>query len=297
MDISSSPPAPGSTTPGDLYVDLQTRTLWLGVDAAVDPAESVLISDIVGILEEIDDALIEAKAYTDTQVALRAPLVHTHTAAQITNFNAAVTSVVAGIPGFNWVPGMILMWSGSLAEIGVGNLAGWVLCDGSSGSPDLRDRFIIGAGNKPVGNKNTAVNFNTSDDGAHIHVNQGTALTIAQLAPHTHPVSGSCSGNTGLESATHTHSQYTATAMVVEGGNGGTGMASAFGGFGTQTGGQSANHFHAFSGSVSGTAASVGSGSTHTHAMESGGTHHHAITPAQIRETVPYYALAFIYKL
>lgn len=38
--------------------------------------------------------------------------------------------------------GGIIMWSGSIVSIP----AGWALCDGSSGTPDLRDRFVIGAG-------------------------------------------------------------------------------------------------------------------------------------------------------
>jgi hypothetical protein len=38
--------------------------------------------------------------------------------------------------------GLISMWSGSIASIPLG----WALCDGSSGTPDLRDRFVIGAG-------------------------------------------------------------------------------------------------------------------------------------------------------
>lgn len=39
--------------------------------------------------------------------------------------------------------GVILLWSGSTGSIP----AGWVLCNGANGTPDLRDRFIIGAGN------------------------------------------------------------------------------------------------------------------------------------------------------
>ena len=39
--------------------------------------------------------------------------------------------------------GGIIMWSGSIASIPTG----WALCNGSSGTPDLRDRFIVGAGN------------------------------------------------------------------------------------------------------------------------------------------------------
>jgi hypothetical protein len=39
--------------------------------------------------------------------------------------------------------GSILLWSGSTGSVP----AGWLLCDGTNGTPDLRDRFIIGAGN------------------------------------------------------------------------------------------------------------------------------------------------------
>ena len=38
--------------------------------------------------------------------------------------------------------GMIMMFTGSSGSIPIG----WVICDGSNGSPDLRDKFVIGAG-------------------------------------------------------------------------------------------------------------------------------------------------------
>lgn len=38
--------------------------------------------------------------------------------------------------------GIIVMWSGSIGSIP----SGWRLCDGTGGTPDLRDRFIVGAG-------------------------------------------------------------------------------------------------------------------------------------------------------
>ena len=40
------------------------------------------------------------------------------------------------------VKGMIIMWSGSRSSIP----SGWLLCDGSNTTPDLRAKFIIGAG-------------------------------------------------------------------------------------------------------------------------------------------------------
>jgi hypothetical protein len=38
--------------------------------------------------------------------------------------------------------GVIVMWSGSVASVP----SGWFLCDGANSTPDLRNRFIVGAG-------------------------------------------------------------------------------------------------------------------------------------------------------
>ena len=43
--------------------------------------------------------------------------------------------------GNTFVAGMIILWSGSSASIP----SGWLLCDGSSSTPDLRNRFVVGA--------------------------------------------------------------------------------------------------------------------------------------------------------
>jgi len=51
-----------------------------------------------------------------------------------------ITSGVISIQAF--YTGMIMMWSGSIATIP----SGWALCNGSNGTPDLRNRFIVGAG-------------------------------------------------------------------------------------------------------------------------------------------------------
>ena len=66
--------------------------------------------------------------------------------------------------------GMIMMWSGSIVNIPIG----WDLCDGQNGTPDLRDRFIVGAGN-------------THAVGATGGANSVT-LTVAQMPAHTHTV-------------------------------------------------------------------------------------------------------------
>ena len=62
------------------------------------------------------------------------------TAAAGTNTTQIATTAFAlanGIPS-----GAIILWSGSIASIP----SGWLLCNGASGTPDLRDRFVVGAG-------------------------------------------------------------------------------------------------------------------------------------------------------
>lgn len=63
--------------------------------------------------------------------------------------------------GTVFVSGMIMMWSGSIASIP----AGWLLCDGSSGTPDLRDRFVIGARQDNSGVANTNVTGSLTQTG------------------------------------------------------------------------------------------------------------------------------------
>jgi microcystin-dependent protein len=43
-------------------------------------------------------------------------------------------------PGFT--SGMIILWSGSIVSVP----SGWFLCDGANSTPDLRNRFVVGAG-------------------------------------------------------------------------------------------------------------------------------------------------------
>jgi len=38
--------------------------------------------------------------------------------------------------------GIIVLWAGAIVDIP----AGWQLCDGTNGTPDLRIRFVVGAG-------------------------------------------------------------------------------------------------------------------------------------------------------
>lgn len=64
--------------------------------------------------------------------------------------------------------GMIMMWSGSIGSIP----SGWYLCDGSNGTPNLTDRFIIGAGSSYSVNGTggvSSVTLTTNNMPAHTH--------------------------------------------------------------------------------------------------------------------------------
>ena len=64
--------------------------------------------------------------------------------------------------------GGIIMWSGSIATIPTG----WSLCNGANGTPNLQDRFIVGAGSDYVVSATGGANFVTLD--------------TTQIPSHTH---------------------------------------------------------------------------------------------------------------
>jgi microcystin-dependent protein len=87
----------------------------------------------------------------------------------------AIVSSKSSISHGNPMPvGTILMWHGDTANVP----GGWALCDGQNGTPDLRDRFIVGAGaNYPVSNTGGAntIALDESQIPAHAHNGRTTA--------------------------------------------------------------------------------------------------------------------------
>lgn len=67
--------------------------------------------------------------------------------------------------------GGIIMWSGAIANIPWG----WALCNGANDTPDLRDRFVVGAGSS----------YAVGATGGEASV----TLTVDQIPSHTHPIS------------------------------------------------------------------------------------------------------------
>ncbi len=118
--------------------------------------------------------------------------------------------------------GIIVKWSGSIATIP----AGWALCNGSNGTPDLRGKFIIGAGGayNPAATggsatkdiSHTHTQGNTGNENSHNHPFSGNTgddnmagsgelgLGSFSYHPHQHPFSGT----TGAGSA-HFHTNPT----------------------------------------------------------------------------------------
>ena len=94
--------------------------------------------------------------------------------------------------------GTIVMWSGTDATVPVG----WAICNGQvSGNfgttPDLRSRFIIGAGpSNLVKTTGGDALVSTSAAGAHEHVVDPVALTVSTLPSHSHRVYA-CTGTGG----------------------------------------------------------------------------------------------------
>jgi hypothetical protein len=84
---------------------------------------------------------ISSKADSNSPTLTGTPLAPTASSGtnttQIATTAFVATAVTAAMPS-----GGIILWSGSVATIPTG----WVLCNGSNSTPDLRDKFIVGAG-------------------------------------------------------------------------------------------------------------------------------------------------------
>ena len=219
-------PNPGDAQPGNLYADLGTRTLWLGVEAVVDPAQAVLISDIVGLQASIAAGDASARAYLRRHpdaARRRGCILTPESAAQISSSCHNTPQIVT--TAFvrrghceqfqNWVRGMIMQYSGLLSDIGVGGLAGWSLCDGSNGTPDLRERFVLGCrlarywchecSNQLRHRCRWRSYPHRQCDGADAGADTERTITPVPPLGATLTTSTMSHGNTGNESADHSH--------------------------------------------------------------------------------------------
>jgi hypothetical protein len=147
-------------------------------------------------------------------------------------FTGAVT-LTGGIAGGGFIPtGGIIIWSGAANAIP----SGWLLCNGSSGTPDLRNRFVVGAGSTyavgatggsadaiVVSHTHTASSSSTVSDSGHKHeVPVGTTgLFGTGAVRNIGAYGGSFTGATDLtNSATTGVSVSTSTSIGTTGSSG-----------------------------------------------------------------------------
>lgn len=90
----------------------------------------------------------------------------------------------ASIQTSTFPDGTILIWSGSIASIPTG----WYLCDGTNSTPDLRNKFVIGAGDQFA-----------------IGVSGGSADAVVAEHTHTSTLSNVTGDHNHVLASTHTH--------------------------------------------------------------------------------------------
>ncbi len=105
---------------------------WTGPTPSVDWTDLTGVPE--GFADDIDDDTVlgesEVEAYIEAYIAT-------------TPIHVTADSTIGGSPiasGETVPTGGIIMWSG--AEVP----EGWALCDGTDGTPDLQNRFVVGAG-------------------------------------------------------------------------------------------------------------------------------------------------------
>lgn len=177
--------------------------------------------------------------------------------------------------------GIITMWSGATNAVP----SGWALCDGNNGTPNLKDRFIVGAG-QSYGVGNTGGNWTqtpsvwTNAAGTGIQV-AGTAINTSQMPWHTH------SGSVGSDASIQVQDS-------IQSSSAGEWLADdSFGSVGWSPS-PVRKPLKEFSASLS--ISGTGGNQPHYHGVTDNG-HAHTAAASAIDVRPPYYALAFIMKL
>jgi hypothetical protein len=286
--VGSAPPPAGTVGLGNLQVDAQTRAIWLGVSPAVDADEAVLVSDIMAIETAINLGISEANTYTDARIATRAPTVHTHAMTDIIGLMAYLDAMsVGGLP-----PGIICIWKSSIVTIP----AGWALCNGTNGTPDLTDKFVIGAGGSRAQNSTggASTSGGTTDvAGFHSHagVTAPHAITVAQMAYHQHALidPGHVHG-TVVGSHNHDYRRPTGGVNPYPGGPG-----NAPTGYDTANTGSDSPSVTIQANTTGIIMSAMGGNEGHTHGVYGDGNHQHTISNVAI--IPPYRSMCYIMKL
>jgi hypothetical protein len=183
------------------FARAELKAEFLSALKEVDGTGSNLDADLLDG-KEYSEIISETKSYTDTAETNANDYAkdYADTVADTAETNAkdyANSLVGAGVP-----PGIITLWSGSTTP------TGWALCNGSNGTPDLRDRFVVGAGTSySVGDTGGNDNVSLSEANLPSHDHSGSGLYTNYDGGHSHSWS-----DTSSSAGSHEHSGSTNTA-------------------------------------------------------------------------------------
>jgi len=126
-------------------------------------------------------AAISSKSDSNSPTFTGTPLAPTASSGT-NNTQIATTAFATAAAAAAFPVGGIIMWSGSIASIP----SGWALCNGSNGTPDLRDRFVVGAGSSYA----VAATGGSKDAIVVSHTHSATSTSSVSDPGHTHNLSG-----------------------------------------------------------------------------------------------------------
>ena len=126
------------------------------------------------------------------------------------NLYGIIGTQSSGGGGGTTIPsGLIAIWSGATGAIP----SGWLLCDGTNGTPDLRNSFVLGAGNSYsvgqtggstdaiiVSHTHTATSTSTVTDPGHNHTYNQATNTLPQSGNSTQVFTSNTSQSTSTAS-------------------------------------------------------------------------------------------------
>ncbi|CAF1627398.1 unnamed protein product [Adineta ricciae] len=118
--------------------------------------------------------IVETVNLTTTTTTTTSTTSTTSTSSTTSSTSSTSTSMYPLVP-----PGMIMLWSGSVATVPLG----WAVCDGTQGTPDLRDRFILGSG---TGAQYAPTQTGGSSSQTPTVTVHDTTLIVAQMPSHSH---------------------------------------------------------------------------------------------------------------
>ena len=119
----------------------------------------------------------------------------------LTDNQSALEAILDGSDTHRYIPsGVINMWAGDDLLVPTG----WNLCDGTNGTPDLRDRFVLGSPDGTRGAEGTTHLGTSQSAGGHSHggATNSHALTIGEIPSHTHGLRLMTSSTDGGEATT-----------------------------------------------------------------------------------------------